>query len=57
MGLTIHYNGHLRTKASLPALVEEVKDIAKIHRWPFEIYGTEFPLNRFNRKKHSNLYH
>jgi hypothetical protein len=55
MGLTIHYNGHLRTKASLPALVEEVKDIAKIHRWPFEIYGTEFPLNRFNRKKHSNL--
>ncbi|MCA4894366.1 MAG: hypothetical protein ING84_05080 [Cytophagales bacterium] len=55
MGLTIHYNGHLRTKVSLPALVEEVKDIAKIHQWPFEIYETEFPLHRFNRKKHSNL--
>ncbi len=54
MGLSIRYRGNLLTKASLPALVEEVKDIAIIHQWPFEVYDYEFPLHRFGRKKYSN---
>lgn len=54
MGLSIHYRGSLLNKASLPALVEEVKDIAIIHQWPFEVYDCEFPLYRFGRKKYSN---
>lgn len=54
MGLSIHYKGNLLAKASLPALVEEVKDIAIIHQWPFEVYDCEFPLHRFGRKKYSN---
>jgi hypothetical protein len=54
MGLSIHYSGHLKTRACLPALIEEVKDVAKIHDWPVEIYDVEFPRNKFNRINHSN---
>ncbi len=57
MGLSIHYNGYLRSKESLPSLIEEVKDIAKIYLWPYEIYETEFPLRTFGRKRlNNNLY-
>ena len=54
MGLTIHYNGRLRTKAVLPALIEEVKDIVEIYKWGYRIYETQFPINRFGRKKVNN---
>jgi hypothetical protein len=54
MGLSIHYKGNLRNKASLSSLMEEVKDIVKVHQWPFETYDSEFPLHRFGKKKHSN---
>lgn len=57
MGLTIHYSGNLKNKMALPQLVEEVKDIAGIFGWPFEIYETEFGKNCFGRKKvRTNLY-
>lgn len=52
MGLSFHYKGHLRTKASLPNLVEEVVDIAKVMQWPHHIFETEFPGNAFGRKIH-----
>jgi len=43
MGLTIYYNGTFNSKASLPAMIEEVKDIAEVHNWPYHIYETDFP--------------
>jgi len=43
MGLTIHYNGAFSSGAFLPAMIEEVKDIAEVHRWPYHIYETDFP--------------
>ena len=47
MGLTIHYNGTFSSKASLPAMIEEVKDIAAAHHWPYHIYETHFPDHGF----------
>lgn len=45
MGLTLHYSGSFRKNASLPEMIEEVKDIATIYKWPYTIYETEFPEN------------
>ena len=57
MGLSIHYKGNLRTKAALPLLIEEVKDIVEIYKWPYHVFETDFPVNHFGRKKiKTNLY-
>lgn len=48
MGLSIHYNGRIKQAASLPALIEEVKDISEIYGWKYHIYETEFPNNSFD---------
>ncbi len=45
MGLTLHYSGSFRKNASLSEMIEEVKDIATIYKWPYFIYETEFPEN------------
>lgn len=54
MGISIHFKGHLRTKASLISLIEEVTDIVKIYQWPYKIFETAFPSNSFGKKKNDN---
>lgn len=54
MGITIHYNGRLNAKKSLPLLIEEVKDIAEVSQWNYEIYRSGFPKNHFGKKTHNN---
>jgi hypothetical protein len=57
MGLSIHYKGNLRTKASLSALIEEVTDIAKVFKWPYQVLEPEFPDDSLISKKFdSSLY-
>ncbi|ANI89533.1 hypothetical protein A9P82_09660 [Arachidicoccus ginsenosidimutans] len=48
MGLSIYYGGHLKKAELLPALIGEVKDVAKIYNWKYHIYNTVFPDNQFN---------
>ena len=43
MGLCIYYSGKIKDAASLPLLVEEVKDIAVINKWNYHIYESSFP--------------
>jgi hypothetical protein len=43
MGLSIHYSGSFNPAASLEEMIEEVKDIAEIHKWKFLITETSFP--------------
>jgi len=38
MGLCIFYSGKFKDAASLPLLVEEVKDIAVINKWNYHVY-------------------
>ncbi|MEQ8810964.1 MAG: hypothetical protein RIE59_17970 [Imperialibacter sp.] len=44
MGLSIHYSGRIRNSASLPDLIEEVKDIANTHQWKLSVFKEEFPV-------------
>jgi len=53
MGLSFHYNGSFSAKASLPAMIEEVKGIAERFQWEYHIYEKGFPENNFD-KTHYN---
>lgn len=57
MGITIHYSGRFKKKASLPAMIEEVKDIVSVYNWPYFIYDTEFPGKGFGKQEYDdNIY-
>ena len=43
MGLSIHYSGEFEPKASLWQMIEEVKDIAEIYKWPYHVFEDGFP--------------
>jgi hypothetical protein len=45
MGLSIHYSGSFNAKASLQAMIEEVKDIAEIYKWGYHVFEDEFPAD------------
>ncbi len=49
MGLSLHYNGSFNAKASLPAMIEEVKDIAEMFQLEYNIYEEVFPENSFGK--------
>ena len=43
MGLSIHYNGKFNKNAILADLITEVKEIAEVFKWNYEVYHEEFP--------------
>ncbi len=45
MGLSIHYSGTFKNDASLSEMIEEIKDIAEIYKWEYNIYNRVFPEN------------
>ena len=49
MGLSINYSGSFKKEASLEAMIEEVKDIAEIYEWKYNINETNFPKNSFSK--------
>lgn len=57
MGLSFHYNGRFNTKTSLKAMIEEVKDIAEIYKWPYHIFDDEFPAKSLGKTPYNqNIY-
>lgn len=57
MGLSIHYSGSFNEKASLQAMIEEVKDIVEIYKWPYHIFEDEFPADSFGKAEYTqNIY-
>jgi hypothetical protein len=54
MGITIHYSGRFNPKASLPEMVEEVKDIVIAYEWPYHIFETEFPVDSLSVPEHNH---
>jgi hypothetical protein len=57
MGLSIHYSGKLKEATTLPNLIEEVKDIAKIYGWKYHIFEYNFPNDKFeNKELFKNIY-
>jgi hypothetical protein len=49
MGISIHYSGRIKTKGSLPKLIEEVKDISASYKWHYHIFEEEFPKGSFGK--------
>jgi len=43
MGLSFHYNGKITDKKLLYKLIEDLEDIAILHKWKYKILDTEFP--------------
>jgi hypothetical protein len=57
MGLSFHYYGSLKKGASVTDLIEEVKDIAEILNWQYDILDTDFPEEELmDGKVDGNLY-
>lgn len=57
MGLSFFYTGTLKKSASIDAMIEEVKDIAEILNWKYNILDTGFPENELiDGKVDGNLY-
>lgn len=57
MGLSIHYSGSFNAKASLQAMIEEVKDIAEIHKWRYHVFDDEFPADSPGKAEYTqNIY-
>ena len=58
MGLSFHYSGRFSRNASLPDMIEEVKDIVETRKWPYQIFETDFPEAGIvpGRKHDGNIY-
>jgi hypothetical protein len=57
MGLSFHYRGKIKLAASLPPMIEEIIDIAKINDWEYFVLDSEFPNNKLTEKPDKeNLY-
>ena len=54
MGITIHYSGRLKEAEILPALIEEVKDIAQANHWKYHIFETLIAADKFGAEKYDN---
>lgn len=56
MGITIHYKGALKEDASINQLIKEVKDIAEIMHWKYNILDTDMPKKNAEEMVDGNLY-
>jgi hypothetical protein len=57
MGITIHYKGKLNDEASINHLIDEVRDIAEIMHWKYDILDTDLPDKKTAEQKvDGNLY-
>jgi len=43
MGLSFHYSGRIANPESLPELIEEIEDIAKVFNWKYFVFERQFP--------------
>jgi len=53
MGLSIHYSGTFNPAASLSSMIEEVKDIAELYKWKYEVFESEFPANSIGNEHYN----
>lgn len=57
MGLSIHYSGYLKKADSLPELIREIKDIAEVYQWKYQVFDATFPDGQFsNTLNFENFY-
>jgi len=52
MGLSIHYSGKIKDAASLPLLIEEVRDVAIVNKWKYRVSESSFPNNMLDSQEY-----
>ena len=52
MGLCIFYSGKIKNAASLPLLIDEVKDVVTVNKWKYAVLKTSFPNNTLDTQEH-----
>lgn len=55
MGLSFHYSGRIANPDSLPELIEEVKEIAKVNQWKYFVFEKQFPTNAMGKTDYTDL--
>jgi len=53
MGLSIHYSGDFKKGASLSTMIEEVRDVAELYNWKYNIYKDKFIKEAFGIKDYN----
>jgi len=53
MGLSIHYSGSFNKAASLSAMIEEVRDIVSVYKWPFYTYKEDFAVGGLGKTSYN----
>lgn len=53
MGLSIHYSGDFKKGASLAAMIEEVRDIAEVYNWKYNIFNDTFIEDELGQKDYN----
>ncbi len=53
MGLSFHYNGRIGNPVSLPKLIEEIEDIAKVYNWKYHVFDRDFPENTVGKPEYN----
>ena len=53
MGLSIHYSGDFKQGASLSSMIEEVRDIAEVYNWKYNIYNDTFIKGALAKKDYN----
>jgi len=54
MGLSFHYSGRIADKKFLPKLIEDLVDIAKLHKWKYHVLNCEFPDEQEQTEAHNH---
>ena len=55
MGLSFHYSGRIANPDSLPELIEEIEDIAKVYKWKYFVFDRQFPENTVGKPEYTDL--
>lgn len=53
MGLSFHYSGRIANPDSLPELIEEIEDIAKVFNWKYFVFERQFPKNTIGKHEYN----
>jgi hypothetical protein len=53
MGLSFHYSGSIAKQEDLSELIAEVKEIANVFNWKYNVYESQFPENAFGKMEYN----
>ena len=56
MGYYFQYSGNLKEASQISEMVVEIEDICETLRWPYELFETEYPEDKFSEEEEDTVY-